>query len=184
MKRNFWLRIIISVLIIIVGILTIISAVFTYNMTFDHELCVYLFECTPQEFLDYEFEYDELNDLRKTARVNKKGELVLIFSKQRERTLLESEWLNSVREGNSEYHIVVSSDLKMITTYAPDAKDSEYFYEQLRVLNTIVYKIHFINYLNNNLTESITIVEKTLEDQEEYNRFDLPYGASVEFYIE
>lgn len=182
MKRNFKLILkIVSVVLIIVSISLII---FTHDVSFNYDLCVYLFGCTPQEFLDYEFEYDELNDLRKTARVNKKGELVLFFSRQREKSLLESEWLKSVYDDFSEYNIVVDPDLKTITLYTSDAKGDEYLDEQIRALNKIVCKIHFTNFLNNNTTESITIVEKRLEEHEEIYRFDLPYGEAVGRYVE
>ena len=170
---------IISILFLAISIVLLILSLINYEFRFSYELCMDLFGCEPQEFLDYEFEYDELNDLRKGARINRHGELVLSFPKQRRKALLESEWLKLVYDDYSEYSIYVNSDLKMITAYNLDAKGDEYFDEQIRILNNILTKIHFINFLNRDTTQSVTIVEMSMDGQEELSRFDIPYGGKV-----
>lgn len=149
-----------------------------YKTDLPPEFCANAFECTPQQFLEHEFEYSELNAIRKNARISGYGELSLRFSKQRGKSLLKSEWVQSVHDDHSQYYIFVDRDLTRVTFYSPYEND-EFFIEQINMLNKIVYKIHFINFLNRNVGKKITIVQRALNTGQEVTRFELPYSYKI-----
>ena len=54
-----WL-LIISILFLAISIVLFILSLINYEFRFSYEVCMDLFGCEPQEFLDYEFEDDVL----------------------------------------------------------------------------------------------------------------------------
>ena len=67
--------IIIGVVLLIVGIL---GCLLVREVKIDASVCPDTLGCTPEEFFDIEFDfYNEVRDFRKSARINKEGDLVL-----------------------------------------------------------------------------------------------------------
>ena len=154
MKKKYLLS-----FVIVLWVLSIVAFVFTlYNriegLCLNEEGCHYLFDCTPEEFFDKEFEfYKYVGDLRGNSYVDGDGRLNLMFSPKQKKAFRESEWLTGFEELDDKSNIVLSADLQSITFYSY----SETYDEDVELLYHVLYKLSAIQLLDGTPQQDICI---------------------------
>lgn len=172
-------------IVIIVGVIILLYGCIAWFSPNRHEfgpdVCYYMFGCNPEEFFNHEFEfYEETGDFRKTARIDRDGNLLIKLSKKQERIWMESDWINAVYDAMGRTDLKVSPDLKVITIHRTENIEEESIKEIISTTNSIVVRIHFINGSNGDMNANITIIDKSIETGEEIGRLDLPFGWFLE----
>ena len=135
--------------------------------TWDHTSCKYLFGVTPEEFMKTEFEfYSETGDFRKSAKIDKEGNLSVTLSLFQEYRWEKTEWLSGFSEYPDKEPFVISSNYKKLDLYLPSDIDysSEHCQLILRDYHTILAKMGTMQRLNgvhdDNVYVEFTIINK------------------------
>lgn len=170
----------------IISIVIIVGAIILYGCIawfspnqheFESNACYYMFGCNAEEFFNQEFDfYEETGDFRKTARIDRDGDLLIKMSKKQERIWMESDWFNAVYDAMGRTDLKVSPDLKVITIHSTENIEEESIKEIRSTINSIVVRIHFINGSNGDTNANITIIDKSIETGEEKGRLDISFG--------
>ena len=188
MIRYYWeptrkTKILISIPIAVISIIGCLCIIFG---PVQHELgsiaCSSLFGCTAEEFFDQEFEfYKETGDFRKSARINRKGELVIYLTNKQAKIWMESDWFDILYDAECHPNIEVSPDLKVITVYTSKDMDKNSLNEMRDVFNSILMRIHFINGINGS-KEKVLCIEKSIKTGEELDRQYWAWGDLMGYY--
>lgn len=120
MKKAHVLRITGGILVFVCFVLAIYFLIPKNTVEFEfNELgCSLLFECTPSEFFDKEFDfYKETGDFRKKAYIDKNGYLHIILTQKQAKAWRETEWLSSFDKIRDMPHFELSSDYTSLTVY-------------------------------------------------------------------
>ena len=138
-------------MLILIGVFWIYFGLTYSSWELPYENCMYLFQVTPEEFMNTEFEfYDETGDFRKTAYINKNGNLVLLLSSKQQKAWINSEWLSGFSEYKDKKPFFVSSDLSELTVYVPPTIDpeGEYYqniWDQVATIHEKIATIHTLS---------------------------------------
>ena len=132
--------IIIGVVLFIVGML---GCLLVRGVRIGASVCPDILGCTPEEFFDLEFDfYNEVGDFRKSARINKEGDLVLYLTRKQAKALIES-LQQDLCDAENQYNIEVSEDYSVITVYGYE----ETYYEEGLIAFKLVHKMTAIRIL-------------------------------------
>ena len=115
------------------------------DVTLNAQGCEMVFDCTPQEFFDLDLDlYNQTKDFRKSAYINKYGELVIPLTQNQINV-----WLKSLQQEayniENQYNIDIADDFSELTIYGY----KETVYLDFNVAAKFSYKMALIRILNN-----------------------------------